>query len=130
MPQHPCPYWLLDVPFSEEYNFFYVGTKDGVIAIHCNHGKGRTGTGIISFMVLVGYIHSSEVCLKLYNSKRFSSTNYGVDQPCQKRYLKYLERIARGVKIDPKLVFYRLKRVEGSGALNEKYFIQVTQNRS
>jgi len=51
----------------------FSGSKDGVIAIHCNHGKGRTGTGIISFMILIGYIDSAEVCLKLYNNKRFSA---------------------------------------------------------
>ena len=26
-------------------------SKDGVIAVHCNHGKGRTGTSIIAFML-------------------------------------------------------------------------------
>jgi protein-tyrosine phosphatase len=25
-----------------------------IVAVHCNHGKGRTGTAIITFLLLVG----------------------------------------------------------------------------
>ena len=96
-PDHQAPALTTLIQIGYEmYNFlsstflFYIETRDGVIAIHCNHGKGRTGTGIISFMILSGYMYSAEICLKLYNSKRFSSTDYGVDQPCQLRYLKYI----------------------------------------
>jgi protein-tyrosine phosphatase len=28
--------------------------KDGVVAVHCNHGKGRTGTAIIAFILYMG----------------------------------------------------------------------------
>jgi protein-tyrosine phosphatase len=28
-----------------------IDNKTGVVAFHCNHGKGRTGTAIISFML-------------------------------------------------------------------------------
>ena len=89
-----------------------------MIAIHCNHGKGRTGTAIISFMLLIGYIHEAEECLKLYNCKRFSSSDYGVDQPCQLRYLNYLEQVTKQESICPKLAFYRLNQITYTGGLN------------
>lgn len=69
------------------------------MAIHCNHGKGRTGTAIIGFLILVAYMNTAEDCLKLYNSKRFSSDHYGVDQPCQLRYLKFIARLNQEAKI-------------------------------
>ena len=62
----------------------------GVVAVHCNHGKGRTGTAIISLLLLICYFKSAKDCLKFYNSKRFNKSTYGVDQPCQLRYLGYI----------------------------------------
>lgn len=67
-----------------------VGDKSRVVAVHCNHGKGRTGTAIISFFLLIGYSHSAVECLKFYNCRRFNKETYGVDQPCQVRYLNFI----------------------------------------
>jgi protein-tyrosine phosphatase len=61
-----------------------------VVAVHCNHGKGRTGTAIIGFMLYIGLYQKSAEALAFYNSRRFSSEDYGVDQPCQTRYLNFL----------------------------------------
>lgn len=36
--------------------YFLKSNPEGVVAIHCNHGKGRTGTTIIAYMLLVGYM--------------------------------------------------------------------------
>ena len=80
-------------------------------------------------MILIGYQTSAEVCLKLYNSKRFSSCDYGVSQPCQLRYLKHIEKLVNGPKIKKKLPFYRLKKITYSGGLNEKYFVKISQTR-
>ena len=81
-------------------------------------------------MILIGYINSAEVCLKLYNNKRFSAEDYGVDQPCQLRYLKYIEQLVSTPKINTKLPFYRLKMVTHTGGLDERYFIKVTATRT
>ena len=61
--------------------------------MHCNHGKGRTGTSIIAFMLLIGFFKSAKECLQFYNSKRFNKETYGVDQPCQLRYLNYISEV-------------------------------------
>lgn len=72
-----------------------IAHQNGVVAVHCNHGKGRTGTAIISFMLYVGFQEKAEEALSFYNQRRFNVTTYGVDQPCQTRYLKYVEEIKK-----------------------------------
>lgn len=62
-----------------------------MIAVHCNHGKGRTGTAIISILLYIAFRKTAEEALQFYNSRRFSSETYGVDQPCQTRYLGYVQ---------------------------------------
>ena len=64
--------------------------NDSIICFHCNHGKGRTGTAIISLLLLIGFEKSAKECLDFYNSKRFNKCTYGVDQPCQLRYLNFI----------------------------------------
>lgn len=68
------------------------------MAVHCNHGKGRTGTAIIALFLLAGLLPSARDCLAFYNSKRFTNASYGVDQPCQLRYLSFLELTLRTPK--------------------------------
>lgn len=74
---------------------FNAAHPKGVVAVHCNHGKGRTGTAIISFILYIGYITSASDCLNFYNQQRFNVQTYGVDQPCQRRYLDYVATILK-----------------------------------
>jgi protein-tyrosine phosphatase len=71
--------------------FVIAENKKNVVAVHCNHGKGRTGTTIICFLMFTGFFHKYDEALKFYNMRRFVSLTYGVSQPCQKRYLNYFE---------------------------------------
>lgn len=66
-----------------------------MISVHCNHGKGRTGTAIIAFMLYTKHFPTAEAALHFYNQKRFIVNTYGVDQPCQRRYLTYTENILK-----------------------------------
>jgi phosphatidylinositol-3,4,5-trisphosphate 3-phosphatase/dual-specificity protein phosphatase PTEN len=63
--------------------------------VHCNHGKGRTGTCIIAYMLFTNQFSSAEKALSYYNKRRFIVDTYGVDQPCQRRYLDYVERVLK-----------------------------------
>lgn len=119
---------LYDVPFPPQYTSHDSDNPKGVVAIHCNHGKGRTGTGIIALLLLIGYKKTAEECLQLYNSKRFSSQDYGVDQPCQLRYLEFIGNLVQKGRIDPKIPFYRLRKVCQSG-LGPKYHLKITRVR-
>jgi protein-tyrosine phosphatase len=65
------------------------------VAVHCNHGKGRTGTCIIAYMLFSRQFNGAEEALTFYNKKRFIVDTYGVDQPCQRRYLDYVESILK-----------------------------------
>lgn len=68
-----------------------VENKKNVVAVHCNHGKGRTGTAIISYLLFSGQFNDLKSALEFYNKKRFKGEKYGVDQPCQLRYLNYFK---------------------------------------
>ncbi len=67
--------------------------------------------------------------LAIYNSRRFSNEDYGVDQPCQTRYLGFLERLMHTPKIQRKVIAYRLVTVSQHG-LHDKYFLTIKKSRS
>lgn len=115
--------------FLRGMTLFNIESKQNIVAVHCNHGKGRTGTAIITFFLLIGYAHSASECLKFYNFKRFNKETYGVDQPCQVRYLNYIEKLIQQPNIDKKLACYHLKQVTHKG-LNENYYISIKSTRN
>lgn len=90
MPDHSFSNMLWYAPIPSKYNIFNKAHPKGVVAVHCNHGKGRTGTCIIAFMLFVREWVDADKALKFYNSRRFVSKSYGVDQPCQRRLLGYM----------------------------------------
>ena len=108
---------------------FNIESKQNIVAVHCNHGKGRTGTAIITFFLLIGYAHSASRGLKFYNYHRFSKETYGVDQPCQVRYLNYIEKLIQAPSINKKLACYHLKQFTHRG-LNEDYYISIKSTRN
>jgi phosphatidylinositol-3,4,5-trisphosphate 3-phosphatase/dual-specificity protein phosphatase PTEN len=65
-----------------------------VIVVHCNSGKGRTGTAIATILLFVGYFDNVDDCLRFYGHQRFTCGK-GVSQPCQLRYLYYFEAFYR-----------------------------------
>lgn len=52
------------------YQFLYED-KDNVIVVHCNAGKGRTGTAISCFLLYTGLVNSAEDAIRYYGIKRF-----------------------------------------------------------
>jgi len=38
----------------------YIGNPEAVVAVHCNHGKGRTGTAIISILLYLGIFKDAQ----------------------------------------------------------------------
>ena len=65
-----------------------------MIVVHCNSGKGRTGTAIATILLFVGYFDNVDDCLRFYGHQRFTCGK-GVSQPCQLRYLYYFEAFYR-----------------------------------
>ena len=48
-----------------------LGDKKNVIVVHCNSGKGRTGTAICAILLYMGFCNSIEDCLRFYGHRRF-----------------------------------------------------------
>lgn len=81
-------------------------------------------------MLLIGFFKSAKECLQFYNSKRFNKETYGVDQPCQLRYLNYISSMMEAPKMQDKLICYRLKGITHRGLTDENYYINITSTRS
>lgn len=71
-----------------------------MVVVHCNSGKGRTGTAIACLLFYSGFTHDMDDALKYYGWKRFSS-GIGVTQPCQLRSIYYFEAVMKGVIVVP-----------------------------
>jgi len=63
--------------------------------LHCNAGKGRTGTAISSVLLYAGMIDQYMDALNYYSYMRFAGGLGGVTQPCQVRYANYFEDILK-----------------------------------
>lgn len=65
------------------------------VVIHCNAGKGRTGTVIICLLIFLGAFNSLEESMDYYSHKRFSFGD-AVTQPGQIRYISYFLKLLNG----------------------------------
>jgi len=87
---------------------FLVDPKN-IVLLHCNAGKGRTGTAISSALLFCGMTENAEDALKYYSYKRFYKGTGGVTQPCQIRYVKYFEQLLKQqIKSAPPKVFKQM----------------------
>ena len=86
--------------------------KQNVVVVHCNSGKGRTGTAICSIMLYMGFFNNVDDCLRFFGHQRFTCGK-GVSQPCQLRYLYYFEAFYRHKMKSP-----AVKRLRGIQFVN------------
>ena len=85
----PCPIKLI-LDFCIDLCLYLTSNPNGVAAIHCKAGKGRTGVMIVSYLLFSGLCQTSEEALAHYASQR-TLNNKGVTIPSQIRYIKYFE---------------------------------------
>ena len=66
-----------------------------VVAVNCNHGKGRTGTIVCCFLLYCGiFKENAEIAMDYYAKRRFEpDEGFGVTQPCQIQYINYFAKM-------------------------------------
>ena len=65
----PCPIKLI-LEFCVDVCLYLIRNPDGLCAIHCKAGKGRTGVMIVSYMIFAGICKNSEEALKVFGQLR------------------------------------------------------------
>lgn len=112
----------------------YVGTylenEKNVVAIHCNHGKGRTGTIICCFLLYTGQFIDPSNAMIYYARKRFEREGMGVTQPCQIRYINYFHQLMSGAKRSPSVVAITKVVFKGKCRLSNPYIkVKLLSNK-
>jgi phosphatidylinositol-3,4,5-trisphosphate 3-phosphatase/dual-specificity protein phosphatase PTEN len=106
---------------------FLLQQPNSAIAVHCNHGKGRTGTLLISFILYNLAFPTMQEAKLYYEGKRFSEGKLRISQPCQLRYLKYMERLIQ--VFPPRLVSKRLLSITFEGLNSGKCRVKILSMR-
>ena len=111
---HPCVF----TRFIKTINMaclYLIENKKDIIAVHCNAGKGRTGSLINSILFVSGDFENVLKANEFYLDKR----GVCVTNPSQTTYMKYFEQFSNGKKLRCKGL--ELKKVI-LRSKNESYF--------
>ena len=49
----------------------HVEDPEHIVVVHCNSGKGRTGTAICAILLYIGFSDNMDDCLRFYGHQRF-----------------------------------------------------------
>ena len=110
----PCPCKLI-LDFCVDICLFLSAHPDGVAAIHCKAGKGRTGVMIVCYLIFSGLCRNTEEALVHYANQR-TLNKKGVTIASQIRYIKYFETFLSSnyekpfLKCIPKIVKFDLNK--------------------
>ena len=110
----PCPIKLI-LDFCIDVCLYLSMNPQGVAAIHCKAGKGRTGVMIVCYLFFTGLCQTVEDALRHYSKQR-TLNNKGVTISSQKRYIKYFESYLCAnyekpyIKCIPKIIKYDLNK--------------------
>ena len=69
---HQAPPFLMLFDICDKMMEFLNSNEKKVVAVHCNHGKGRTGTVICCFMLYCSFFkEDADIAMDYYAKKRF-----------------------------------------------------------
>ena len=104
----PCPIKLI-LEFCIDLCLYIIKNPEGVAAVHCKAGKGRTGVMICSYLIFSGLCETSEKAFRYYARVR-TKNNTGITIASQRRYIKYFESFLQSnfstpyMKLIPKII--------------------------
>jgi len=134
---NPCPIKLI-LEFCVDICLFLIKNPEGVAAIHCKAGKGRTGVMICSYLIFSGICKNSDEAFQHYAESR-TYNKKGVTIPSQKRYIQYFESFLETnfcppyIFLIPKIVKYHInmktKNILQNFSNDETYFISPNEFR-
>ena len=110
----PCPCKLI-LDFCIDICLYLTAHPQGVAAIHCKAGKGRTGVMIVCYLIFTGLCKNSDEALVHYANQR-TLNKKGVTIPSQIRYIRYFETFLSSnyekpfMKCIPKIIKYDLNK--------------------
>uniref|UniRef100_A0A2I3GKV7 Transmembrane phosphoinositide 3-phosphatase and tensin homolog 2 n=1 Tax=Nomascus leucogenys TaxID=61853 RepID=A0A2I3GKV7_NOMLE len=85
------------VVFTKEVNEWMAQDLANIVAIHCNGGKGRTGTMVCAFLIASEIFLTAEESLYYFGERRTDKTHsskfQGVETPSQNRYVGYFAQV-------------------------------------
>ena len=127
---NPCPIKLI-LEFCIDICLYLTKNPNGVAAVHCKAGKGRTGVMICSYLVFSGLCQTSEKAFRYYARIR-TKNNTGVTIASQKRYIKYFETFLKAnfcppyIYLIPKIIKSHFKHLMiGNGRVEVKNILQT-----
>ena len=86
---NPCPIKLI-LEFCVDICLYLIMNPEGIAAVHCKAGKGRTGVMICSYLIFSNLCNTSEKAFRYYARIR-TKDNTGVTIPSQQRYIRYFQ---------------------------------------
>lgn len=91
---HHAPQLEILFNIVSKMNSFAKENISNTIVVHCNAGKGRTGTMICCYLLFTGLFESVDDCMKYYSKQRFEVGD-AVTQPGQVRYINYFFKMLK-----------------------------------
>jgi protein-tyrosine phosphatase len=134
---NPCPIKLI-LEFCVDMCLYLIKNPEGVAAVHCKAGKGRTGVMICSYLIFSGLCKNSKDALLHYAESR-TYNKKGVTIPSQIRYIQYFESFLETnfcppyIFLIPQIVKYHLnmntQNVLKNFMTDKSYFISPNEFR-
>jgi protein-tyrosine phosphatase len=128
---NPCPIKLI-LEFCVDIILYLIKNPNGVAAIHCKAGKGRTGVMICSYLIFSGLCKNADHALEHYAIAR-TYNKKGVTIPSQIRYIRYFETFLEStfskpyIFLIPKIAKYHINctttNIVQNFIMDQSYFV-------